>query len=163
MHLRGTLLCTKISIYKKQDQQKHQTQGQYLLSLSRTESSAKEISSKRKKLPSFMARTRGPSCHSKSRDVSISSYNLEKEVKLKGVCLQDNTHMASWCLLQWSGHSATSHAKVWEPGTQATQTGCSWGSCRPVKICRYISNLESKTLPGTKAHSWLGHSANWIL
>lgn len=121
MHLRGTLLCTKISIYKKQDQQKHQTQGQYLLSLSRTESSAKEISSKRKKLPSFMARTRGPSCHSKSRDVSISSYNLEKEVKLKGVCLQDNTHMASWCLLQWSGHSATSHAKVWEPGTQATQ------------------------------------------
>ena len=51
----------------------------YLLSLSRTESSANEISSKRKKPSSFMARTKGPSCHSKSLEVSISSYNLEKK------------------------------------------------------------------------------------
>lgn len=127
MHLRGTLPRTRINIYKNQTSKhiKHRANllCMYLLSLSRTESSASEISSKRKKPSSFMARTRGPSCHSKSLDVSISSYNLEKKrVKLKGRWLLKTIH-----LLEWS---------VWEQGTDPHNRMLMKAPCRPVKIWR---------------------------
>lgn len=111
------------------------------MSLSRTESSASEISSKRKKASSFMARTRGPSCHSKSLDVAVSSYDLEKEgLKLKRRCPQDST-----CVC-WSGHSAESK------DLRTRHRSCTTDTCEdPMQTSEnlkvgYTANLESKAL-----------------
>lgn len=100
----------------------------HLFSLSRTESSANEISSKRKKLSSFMARTSGPSCHSKSL-VSGSSYDLEKQ---QG---ELSTHRIR-CL---RGNTYSSRSKGLRKGQKSAD------NCRPITCANtHKTELENK-------------------
>ena len=102
-----------------------------------------------------MARTKGPSCHSKSLEVSISSYNLEKQRVKESVAPQDNTHVASTCPLVKG-----SFCRKYRSRNRTCVTRCSWSPYADQwKYEDKISNRESNTPPWTKPLSWLLHRA----
>ena len=79
-----------------------------------------------------MARTKGPSCHSKSLDVSISSYNLvKKRVKLKSRWLHKIIHV-QLVGVYWSERVVLQKIGVKEQNLH--RRILMEATCRPVKI-----------------------------
>lgn len=83
----------------------------HLLSLSSTESSAREISSMRNTPPSFMASTRGPSCHWNSLPSSPADCTDKNDYTFSCTVLEGNQH----------GGAASRYLMCVSDGSEASQ------------------------------------------